>query len=89
MSDIAENLPTATLSVIDRRPNPRCIAYCERLLELARSGEIVAVATVQQHSNNGIAHGWCAHTRVRQTSMVGGIAVLQHEYIDMVYNGPD
>lgn len=64
--------------------NAAAVAFCEDLLSRAKSGEIKHLAVAAMSADNKVQHAWSSAEGVRTVTMVGGITMLQHEYIRLV-----
>lgn len=62
------------------QPNPEVVAYAEQLLEMAKSGEIVALAAATVHKDGSTGGGY-VHSDNWGT-LIGSLTVLTKRVVD-------
>lgn len=65
-------------------PNPDVIAYCEKLLDKAKSGKLQWIASAQLADDGFFSTGWLVVQDGRMLQACGVIALLQHEFLAAV-----
>lgn len=63
------------------KPDPGVVKVLEELLEMARSGEIVAIAAVSMHQDK--LSSWRTAGRLGGYSIIGGTEVMKGHLIDV------
>ena len=69
----------------DRAAHPDVVAHLEDLLERARSGEVIGVATVYMYRDSSIGYTACGSTI--KSMMIGGLMALSTAYANDILEG--
>ena len=67
------------LTLAEAKPNQRVVQELERLLEAARAGEIVGIATACQHKNRVISYSYAG--QVGGYGLIGGLDCVKERLI--------
>lgn len=70
--------------ITDRTPNPETVSMLERMLEMAKSGELRTVIVIRGFDTDGVSHCWSKDHRNSDRRLLSELAITQHEFITSI-----
>ena len=70
-----------TVDIKDRSPNEDLVSFLERMLDLAKSGELRSALVVTCYDDCSVNHSWRMDKRNSARMMLAQLIISQHELI--------
>ena len=73
-----------TVDIKDRSPNEDLVSFLERMLDIAKSGELRSALVVSGYDDCSVQHSWRMDERNSARMMLAELLISQHELITAI-----